>query len=170
MIDFLIQNGADIHSTTPNGDSVLHLAISGYVEGACWDLMRNFIEAGCNLATCNSEGKTILEAAIGREYTSVVELLISYNAPLAPDVLSIALRCGCTPQMIQLLVRKGANECAASSSSDREALFRLVRASYSGQDRQQVIEILDAARQAKRTYPTLGDEALIHAAKRPRLE
>ena len=165
MVQFLIGKGANVHSTMPNGDTVLHLAITEYVEGACYYLVKDFIEAGCNPTACNSSGKTVLEAAIGRGYTFVVEFLVlSCNVPLPRDNLPIALLRRFTPQMIQLLVDK--NHVTASGS-DWDAPLH---ASYSGEDRQEVINILDAARNACRMHPRLRDVSPIHVAKRPRLE
>ena len=141
----LIRKGADVHSTTSDGDTVLHLAIAMYVERACWDLVKRFIEAGCNPTARNSKGKTVLEATIERGHPSVAELLLSCHVPLPPDILLFALRKCSTPKMIRLLVRNGANHHTTMFGSDRDALLQLVHASYAKEDCQQILEILNAA-------------------------
>ena len=170
MVQSLLHKGADVRSSTSNGDTVLHLAITEYPESACWYLVKTFVEAGCSPTACNLEGNTALVAAMKRGYTSVVELLLSYNVPFPLDILPIALRRRCPPQAIELLVRKGAHDFATVSGFHRDPLYRLVHASYSGQDCQRIIEILDAAHEAKTTRPSLRDETSIRVAKRPRPE
>ena len=126
MVQLLLRNGANVHTTASNGTTILHLAIIGheeyknddddddddddndddqeeedqyesYSESERLDLVKNFIEAGCNLTACNYGGKTVLEAAIERGYTSVVEHLLSCNIPVLPDVLPIALEGNIAP-------------------------------------------------------------------------
>ena len=169
MVQSLICKGADVHSTTSNGDTVLHLAIAEYVESTCLDLVSGFIKAGCNPVSCNSEGQTALEAATLRGYTLVVELLLSYNVPFPLDILQIALRRRCTPLMIQSLMCKGANVHWMMVGSNWDTLLQLVRASYFGQDCQEIITILDGARdsEARRMHPARMDGIPIHVA-RPR--
>ena len=128
MIQFLVQNGADVHSITSDGDTVLHLTIAEPVESRRLGLMKTFIEAGCNPSTCNSEGRTVLELTIERGYTSVVECLLSCNVPFPPDILLVALQRRSTPQMIQFLVRNGAN--IHSTTSDGDTVLHLAVAEY----------------------------------------
>ena len=147
MIHFLIRKDAYVHATTSDRDTVLHIAIAIYVERACWDLVKRFIEAGCNPTARNSKGKTVLEAAIERGHPSVAELLLSCNVPLPPDILLFALRKRSTPKMIRLLVRNGANHHTTMFESDRDTLLQLVHASYARQDCQEIIQILDTVHQ-----------------------
>ena len=89
VIEFLIRKGADVNSTTSSGDTVFHLAITKYAESTCLDLINRFIQVGCNPTTCNSEGKTVIEVAIMRGYTSVVNHLILCNAlPLSHTLVT----------------------------------------------------------------------------------
>ena len=80
--------------------------------------MKTLIEAGCNPAVCGFQGRTVLEAAVEAGYTSVVEHLLSCNVPVLPYILPIALRRGSTVQMIQILLRKGADACSAMSNGN----------------------------------------------------
>lgn len=170
MVEHLIHKGPDVHFTMSNRDTIPHLAIAEYIEGTCCYLMKNFIEAGCNLIARNSNGKTVLQTAIEHGYTSVVKTFTLAQCSLPPDILPIALQHRCTPQMIQLLVGRGANAHVTASGSDWDTLLQLVHTSYSAQQCQQVITILDASRRGMETYPSLRDETPIHVAKRPRLE
>ena len=128
MIQFLVHKGADVHFTTFDGDSVLHLAIAGYAESACLDLVGSFIEAGCNPAICNFEGETVFHIAIDRGYTSVVEHLVSTNAPLPPDIMSFALRKHSTPEIVEVLIRGGAN--VNSTIPNGDSVLHLAIAEY----------------------------------------
>ena len=143
----LIHKGAHVHSTTSDGDTVLHLTIIMYFETTSWYFVKSFMEAGCNPTARNSKGNTVMEAAVERKHTSVVELLLSQNFPLPPDILLFALRKRSTPKMIRLLVCNGANHHATIFGSDWDTLLQLVHASYAKEDCQQILEILEAARQ-----------------------
>ena len=128
MVEFLIRKGADVHSTASNGDTVLHLAIAKYAEQTCLDLVKRFIKAGFNATACNSKGKTVLDVAIERGYTSVVEHLLSRNVPSPPSILPTALQNRSTPRMVELLIRKGAD--VHSTTSDGDTLLHLAVAKY----------------------------------------
>ena len=174
MIQHLIVKGADVHSTTSNGDTLLHVAVANYYsEGMCHDVVKSLINAGCNPAACNFYGVSVLEGAItGKcEYTVVVELLLSHNASCPPGMLSIAVRYRRSPPMIHLLVRSIVNDNITVSSSrpDWDILIRLARVSYCRVTRQEVIDILGAARKACREPPSSTDDTPAHVAKRRRV-
>ena len=123
---------------------------------------------------CNSKDSTVfLLNTMDRDYASVDELLLSLYVPIAPDILYTALRCRCKPRMIRVLVCKlGDNRHLESASgSNWDTLLQLAYTAYSGQYGQKVTRILEAARKACRTHPSLEDETYVpHVAKRPRLE
>ncbi|KAG9316016.1 hypothetical protein JVU11DRAFT_3677 [Chiua virens] len=81
MIQVLVEKGANVDSPTSNGDRAVHLAISGYNESQCLQLLKIFAEVGCNLTAANSKGRTPLDCAIREGYTSVVEWLLSRDTP-----------------------------------------------------------------------------------------
>ena len=173
MIQYLIVKGADVHSTTSNEDTLLHVAVANYYsEGMCHDVVKSLINAGCNPAACNSDGVSVLEAAITGHcgYTSVVELLLLHNVPCSPGILSTAIRYCRSPPMIQLLVRSITKANTTVSGSDWDTLIRLAREYYVEETRQQVVDILDAAREACREPPSPTDDTPVHVAKRPRRE
>ncbi|KAG9315366.1 ankyrin repeat-containing domain protein [Chiua virens] len=128
-IKFLVrEGGANVHSTASNGDTVLHLAITLYEERRCLDLVKTFVEAGCD-PTAQARGRTALEFAIQYRYTSVVEfLLLSCGVPCPPDILPTALQHGSTLEMIELLVRKGAD--VHSNTTNGETVLHFVATRY----------------------------------------
>ena len=128
MAEFLIQNGADVHSTNSNGDTVLHLAIAKYDESACLELVERFFKAGCNPTTCNSEGKTVYHVAIERHYISVVEHLLLCNVPFPPGLLPIALENHTTLQTVEFLIRNGTD--VHSTTSNEDTVLHLAIAKY----------------------------------------
>ena len=148
MVKVLIRKGADVHSTASDGNTVLHLAITEHAESMCLDLVKTLIEAGCNSMAQDSDANTVLEAAMIRGYTSVAQYLLSRDITLPPtfDILYKVLQQQCSPQMIQLLARKCANDLVVMSESRWDTLLQLVHASYTGVDRQWVVEILGDAR------------------------
>ena len=128
IIRFLIHKGADVNSSTSSGNTVLHLAVANYVEPCCLDLVKIFIEAGCNLSTHNSEGKTAFRVAMERQYSSVVEHLLSYDFPPPPDSLQIALQYRSASRIVVLLIRKGAD--VKFTPSDGVTVFHLAITKY----------------------------------------
>ena len=91
IVEALLCKGANVHSTTSKGDTILHLAIAQYPELECLPLVKSFIEVGCNSLVRNSDGKTALEAAISRGNALVVEHLLSCNGPVPPGASSMVL-------------------------------------------------------------------------------
>lgn len=152
MVKLLIRKGADVRSTTSNGGTVHHLAIAEYAEEVCYSLVKNFIEAGCN-----SEGRTVLEAAIERGYTSVVGLLL-VQCPISSRQLVIRATATLHSQMIQLLIRDSTDNPTMLLGSHWDNILLVVHAAYSRQDRQQVTD-LDAARKVCRTCPSPGPKS-----------
>ena len=128
MVDFLIQKGADLHSSTPDGDTALHLAITKYPESECLDLFKKLVEAGCDPTTHNSKGKTAFEVAFWRGHVAVVEQLLSYNTPFPPDILLVALKSCATLQLVDSLIRKGAD--IHSTTPDGDTVLHLALTEY----------------------------------------
>ena len=124
LIRLLICNRADVHSTTPEGETVFHLTIAHYNEFMCLELMRSFVEADCNTTICNTQGETALRAAVKCECTSLVELLLLHNVPLPPSILPPVLLRYPPPQLVQLLMCNGAG--AHSTSSEGETVLHLL--------------------------------------------
>ena len=128
IVQLLIRKGADVHSITSDGDTVLHLAIPRYAESRCLELVNSFIEAGCNPAACNFEGETVVEVAIGCRHSSVVKLLLSCNVPFPPDILPIVVQQCLSLQIIDILIDKGAD--VHSTTSDGDTVLHLAITGY----------------------------------------
>ena len=173
MVEYLIRRGADVRSTTSDGDTVLHLALADMdrTEEECCKFVQCLVNAGCNPSTCNSMGKAVLLAAIERSFSSVVELLLLFSVSVPPDILHTALG-HCKPQMVQVLTRKvyDNDHLRIASGSNCEWVTQLPLAiPYSEQYSQRVTEIPEA-RKPCRTRSSFEDETYMHVAKRPRLD
>ena len=79
IVESLIRKGANVNSTTSDGDTVLHLAVAKYPASTCLYLVKRFVNAGCNPTTRNSMGKTVFEGAVERGYALVAEYLLLRN-------------------------------------------------------------------------------------------
>ena len=82
LVWLLSCNGADMHSTSPEGETVFHLAIANYNESMCLELVKIFVESGSNTNVCNSMEESVLQTAFAHRHISVVELLFSHDNPL----------------------------------------------------------------------------------------
>ncbi|KAG9316939.1 hypothetical protein JVU11DRAFT_3022 [Chiua virens] len=143
--ELLVRNSGTephLHSTTNEGAPALHLVTSRFPELICARLVMSCIEAGWNPDTCNLESTTVLTAAMEMGYTSVVELLLSYNFPLPPDILGIALWLRSSPGVVKALVHRDASVDFINSNGPGITLFQVARALYVEPHRQQIIEIL----------------------------
>ena len=142
MVEHLIQRGADVLSTTPAGDTVLHLALSQkHGEGMCRELVKRLIDAGCNTTACNSTGKTALEMAMQCDFVSVVELL---DVPLPPDILLIAVQQSCTLQMVEHLIQRGADVLSTTPAGDTALHLALSQKYGEGMCRELVKRLINA--------------------------
>lgn len=144
MVQLLVREGADVHATTSDGDTVLHLAVAEYPASTCLDLLHMFMDAGCDPATCNSQGKTVLEVAIEREHISVVKHLLSRSVPFPPDIIPNMLRNQSTPWMVEFLIRKGAD--VHSTASNGDTVLHLAIANYTEPSRLELVKSFTDAR------------------------
>ena len=137
MIEFLLHRGADVHAVArSSGNTILHCAIAGSMlyrheqndrerqELECFGLVKRFLKV-CDPTTRNFTGKTALEIAMQRNFTSVVELLLSPDVPLSPDTLPIAVWRGSTLEMVEGLIQRGADVCSITSSGDTALHFAI---------------------------------------------
>ena len=130
LVQLLIRSGkADVHSALFEGKTAFHLAITNYDEPTCYQLVKCLIESGRNTNIRKSMDETVLEVAVKRRYTSVVELLLLHNVQTPPHILPSALQQCLPPQLVQLLIRNG-NVDVRSTSSEGETVFHLAIANY----------------------------------------
>lgn len=87
MIEFLISKGADIHSTYPNGDTPLHLAIKADSEVECLRRLEILVNSGCDPHACDLAGKTPFHIAARHGHILVMEYLLSVGVSIPSDVM-----------------------------------------------------------------------------------
>ena len=114
MVRLLVNHGANVSYTSPNGDHLLHILLSSTEEDDCVEITKIFCEAGCSLLAPNARGETPLHIAVSRGSISVVDYLLLRNVPFPSDILFFALRSRFSPifafeEMIASLVHKGAD-------------------------------------------------------------
>ena len=118
MVRLLVNHGANMSYTAPNGDHLLHVLLrSAGEEDECLEITKILCEAGCSLLSPNGFRETPLHIAVSQGFTSVVDYLHSRNVPLPSDILFSTLRArrlirehaSMWMSMIASLVRKGAD-------------------------------------------------------------
>ena len=87
MTKFLVNKGANVHVTRPNGDTLLHLAIKHLWEPDCLKRVQMLVSAGCNARACNLAGETPFHVAAMRGYISVMEYLLSLGIMVLSDAM-----------------------------------------------------------------------------------
>ncbi|KIK97499.1 hypothetical protein PAXRUDRAFT_136196 [Paxillus rubicundulus Ve08.2h10] len=102
----LIEKGANVHALTPDGDSVLHLAITNRDQQESLETVRMLVDAGCDPALCNSNGEPPLHVAIVRGKESIVEYSISLQLSLPPNSLQIAATAPRDRDLIMDMIRQ----------------------------------------------------------------
>ena len=94
MIKFLLDKGADIHVTSPNGDNLLFVSITEChtvlgKEEECLEKLKILISAGCDPYICNTAGESLFCVAARQRYITILEFLLSRGVP-TPSGLTIA--------------------------------------------------------------------------------
>ncbi|KAF9224620.1 ankyrin [Gyrodon lividus] len=111
MMQLLVDEGANIHALMSNRDTVLHVTLGHWDEHDCLQTAKVLVDAGCNPSACNSNGKMPFHIVVAQGYISIVEYLLSINAPLPPDILSTARRARShQEQIMHMLIDKGAED------------------------------------------------------------
>lgn len=83
MCLFFIKNGANIHSVTIDGETVLHLAAASGYLGCNNTLMAHFIQAGVQPDHQDTRGYTALHYAAEKGYLAAVMLLVNKGSSLS---------------------------------------------------------------------------------------
>ncbi|XP_060065017.1 ankyrin-1-like [Ylistrum balloti] len=81
-IQYMLKQGADINSTSEDGDTPLYLATFGILNAATPDLevITDLIEAGCDVNKANLRGYTPLHRAASKGSVPVIKCLLLYGA------------------------------------------------------------------------------------------
>ena len=89
VMKFLINVGASVDVTRPNGDTLLHLAIMACGEDSvCFKKVRFLVNAGCDPRACNLAGETPIHFAAKQGFIQVMEYLLSLpGVSVPPDVM-----------------------------------------------------------------------------------
>jgi ankyrin repeat protein len=124
MIQFLVKNEVNVFAHSSDGDSVLHIVLRYFNDDAeTLESVKVLVGCGCDPLEANSHGHTPLHIAVERGYISVARYLLTFGAPLPPDLL-VTSKGHCywagrsTTPMIHFLVENGANVLARSSNGD----------------------------------------------------
>ena len=134
MIQFLVDNGADVLVHTSNRDSVLHAIlwapgrdpysmVDDADEGDILEAVKLVVGYGCDPLEADSRGNTPLRIAVERGHISVARYFHTLGAPLPPDLLVTLNRRGsqsrgATVPMIRFLVENGVNTLSHDSNGD----------------------------------------------------
>ena len=153
MIQFLVDNGADVLVHTSDRDSVLHAilwapgenlySIVDADEDDILGAVKLLVGYGCNPLEADSRGNTPLRIAVERGHMSVARHLLSLGAPL-PD-LFVTLNGNQSPwttaSMIRFLVENGANALSHSSCGD-SVLHMVLESFYDNSETLEVVKLL----------------------------
>ena len=125
MISSLVHKGANVHAQDRNRNTPLHHVLSTGLlrDWYCLEVIKIFTEAGCSASIRNVGGKLPIQIAVARELPSVVEYLLSRNAPFPPDILLTVLRAqNVFPdgvlRMVSSFVERGADACVIAANGD----------------------------------------------------
>lgn len=79
IIEFLLENGADLTMADDWGRNALHLAVSAY--NANLKIVKALVEAGADITSMNRSGQTVLAAAYQRtDNEEITAYLVSIGA------------------------------------------------------------------------------------------
>ena len=120
-VRFLLDNGGDVHTVAQNGDTLLHLAATLYLEEDALELARHLVRAGCISCQMNLEEDTPLHVAALHGSVSLVKYLLSLNTKLPPDILlaaSESIQYSDKAELIRYLVQEGATVSAVTTEGD----------------------------------------------------
>ncbi|KAF8133986.1 ankyrin repeat-containing domain protein [Boletus edulis] len=125
MIQFLVENGADVLVSTSSGDSVLHAILHyGAIDPSEDDILeavKLLVDLGCNPLEADFHGNTPLRIAIERGYISVAQYLLPLGEPLPSDLFVTLNRVQSdwyTTSMIHFLVENGVDPLVHTASGD----------------------------------------------------
>ena len=134
MFALFICKGANVDIRETNGDSLIHSAMRLCPETLCLETTRLLVEAGCSISVPNADGELPVQIAVATVMVSVVEYLLSQNAPFPPDILLTLVKVrhssSQVPRTMSLLVRNGADASVCAINGDSVLHVALARESY----------------------------------------
>ena len=111
-VRFLLEAGADVSITKPDGNTCLHVAVQGY---CCKWTLKQIIEQGMNVNILNKRGKTALILACESAQADSVKLLLEKGADpnlygaIGYTVLHAAVHGHCTNETLQEIINRKAH-------------------------------------------------------------
>ncbi|KAN0094796.1 Ankyrin repeat-containing domain protein [Tylopilus felleus] len=115
MVKRLIDNGADIRASCPNGDTLLHLSIWHFPEAESLRRIRLLINAGCHPCVSNLAGETPFHVAANRRNMSVMKYLLTLGISVPSNIILTQFRWDYSSNLsrlcstIRFLCEKGAD-------------------------------------------------------------
>ncbi|KAF8415982.1 ankyrin repeat-containing domain protein [Boletus edulis BED1] len=80
MIRLLISKGANIHVLSPDGDTLLHIAMRSPDRSVCLEIVEILMDVGCNPSTINARSETPLHIAAKQGYHETLNYLILFRS------------------------------------------------------------------------------------------
>ena len=146
IISSLVRKGADVHARDPHQNTPLHHAMRMGREGHCLEVTKIFIEAGCSTSVRNASGELPIQVAATCRQSSVVEYLLSHNAPFPSDILFTILRRiydRVLLKMLSLFIEHEADVSAISADGDTVLHVVLARSKPDLSDRHRASDIVN---------------------------
>lgn len=146
VVRFLVENGADVHARTEEGDSVFHVVLgSPQYEDEALELAKLLVGYSCDPLAANFPGKIPLHVAIEQAHISVVQYLLSLDIPRPPDLLLVALNSqesivGAKMSMVRFLIYSDADVHVHAETGD--SLFHIMLESLGEDDALDITELL----------------------------
>ncbi|KAG6369745.1 ankyrin repeat-containing domain protein [Boletus reticuloceps] len=123
MVKLLIDQGASVLATAQNWDTTLHVAVASIHHLSDPYTVSLLLNRGCDPTIRNIRGATPFHVAVERGRVDVVELFLSLDVPLPPDILFAAIQPRCTSgwsapdlELIELLVISGCDTQARNAA------------------------------------------------------
>ena len=91
MIRLLISKGANVHVLSPDGDTLLHVAVRSPDRSVFPEIVQILVDAGCSTSARNLHGETPFHVAERQEYSEIAIYLLLFDTPsgvlslLGPD-------------------------------------------------------------------------------------
>ena len=136
MIRYLVQEGASISVATTDGDTPLHLLLTGDEEPDRLECVKILVDAGCDPCAQNLVGETPLHRAAKCGYSSILEYLLSQGVPLPHDILLASE----TPMTLQFFLSKGLDLRGVAADGVTDLIHRVLRANLDFRRKNDAVE------------------------------
>ena len=168
LIRFLVDKGAGLHVTHPNGDTLLHLAMLAPSETECLKIIKFLVNVGCNPRACNLAGETPFRIAARQGHISVMEYFLSLGISVPSDIMLTQLEGnphvpGPHHSVVRFLLEKGGDTHTVAKNGD--TLLHLVAGAYPEEEALKLAKYLVHAGCIPRAHNSLQETPLHIAAR-----